>query len=188
MVRLFDLETGQCVRTFTGHNAAVCSVAFNHVGNLIISGSKDNTIRFWDSVSGVCVKTFSSHLGEVTSVEMNSSGTFLLSASKDNATRLWDIRTSRPAKRFRGHQNTSKNFIRASFGPQEALVVGGSEDGIVYIWDIETESLLQKLTGHAGEVYDVKWNKNASLLASCSHDQTVRTWWYNPDKPHFLED
>jgi len=30
-------------------------------------------------------------------------------------------------RRFRGHQNTAKNFVRAAFGPREKLVVGGSE-------------------------------------------------------------
>jgi len=41
--------------------------------------------------------------------------------------RLWDIRMNRQVKRFRGHQNTSRNFVRAAFGAQEALVIGGSE-------------------------------------------------------------
>jgi hypothetical protein len=34
---------------------------------------------------------------------------------------------ARPIRRFKGHQNTSKNFVRASFGPDDSLVVGGSE-------------------------------------------------------------
>jgi hypothetical protein len=37
---------------------------------------------------------------------------------QDNCNRLWDMRTSRQYKRFKGHQNTSKNFVRAHFmGP-----------------------------------------------------------------------
>ena len=37
---------------------------------------------------------------------------------QDNCNRLWDMRTARPFKRFKGHQNTSKNFVRARFmGP-----------------------------------------------------------------------
>lgn len=33
----------------------------------------------------------------------------------------------RPLRRYKGHQNTSKNFIRGGFGPQKAVVIGGSE-------------------------------------------------------------
>jgi hypothetical protein len=37
---------------------------------------------------------------------------------QDNCNRLWDMRTARQFKRFKGHQNTSKNFVRARFmGP-----------------------------------------------------------------------
>lgn len=82
----------------------------------------------------------------------------------------------KPIKKFKGHQNTSKNFIRSSFGPQEALVIGGSQDGCVYVWDIESENVLQKLEDHDGVVYVAKWNRSMNLLVSCSHDCTVKTW------------
>ncbi|PRP88502.1 hypothetical protein PROFUN_03219 [Planoprotostelium fungivorum] len=175
-VRLFDITTGQNIRTFVGHNSSVSRAIFNPSGNLIITGSKDSTIKFWDISSGICVRTISSHLGEVTSVEVNSNGTMLLSGSKDNANRLWEMSTARPVTRFKGHQNTTKNFVRCSFGADETLVLGGSEDGCVYIWDIESGDLLQKLQGHTNMVYSAVWNKNQMLAASCSQDGTIKTW------------
>eukprot|EP01132_Coremiostelium_polycephalum_P009326 gene9326-11436_t len=187
-IHLFDVRTGQLVKTFSGHTGSISKVIFNPHGNLIISGSKDCTIKFWDIVSGVCIKTFSSHLGEVTSVSTNSSGSYLLSASKDNSNRLWDIRNARPIKRFKGHQNTSKNFVRSAFGPNESLVIGGSEDGYVYIWDIETCNILQKLGTGSGMIYSTTWCQEQSILASCSHDSTVKLWWYDPSKPIFTAD
>mmetsp|Transcript_60076 Transcript_60076/g.190842 ORF Transcript_60076/g.190842 Transcript_60076/m.190842 type:complete len:143 (-) Transcript_60076:20-448(-) len=132
------------------------------------------------------------HLGEVTSVAMNANGSWLLSGSKDNSNRLWDVRMGRPIQRFKGHQNTSKNFVRASFGPNEKLVVGGSEDGVVHMWDARTGELLQRLgaggsvksgTRHGGIVYRAVWHDRRSLLATCSHDNTVKTWWFDPSKP-----
>lgn len=125
-VKLFDVSRAQVTKTFSGHTQSVSRVIFSPLGNLIISGSKDNTIKFWDVLSGLCIKTISSHLGEVTSVEMSPDGTQLLSSSKDNSNRLWDLRYLRPIRKFKGHQNTSKNFIRTSFAGS-ALVVGGSE-------------------------------------------------------------
>lgn len=125
-VRLYDINKGQVLKAFAGHQLSVSKCVFNPYGNLIISGSKDNTIKFWDVTSGLCVKTISSHLGEVTSVEMNSNGSLLLSSSKDNSIRLWDIRMVRPIRRFKGHQNTSKNFIRAGFA-NGTMIISGSE-------------------------------------------------------------
>jgi hypothetical protein len=33
----------------------------------------------------------------------------------------------KPVQRFKGHHNTTKNFIRSAFGPSQSLVVGGSQ-------------------------------------------------------------
>eukprot|EP01117_Protostelium_nocturnum_P019685 TRINITY_DN859_c0_g1_i1.p1 TRINITY_DN859_c0_g1~~TRINITY_DN859_c0_g1_i1.p1 ORF type:complete len:491 (-),score=81.12 TRINITY_DN859_c0_g1_i1:1125-2597(-) len=177
--RLYDVTTGQLKRAFVGHNSSISRAIFNPYGNLIITGSKDSTIKFWDISSGVCIRTIGSHLGEVTSIEINSNGSMLLSGSKDNSNRLWEISTARPITRFKGHQNTTKNFVRAGFGPSESLVIGGSEDGSVYIWDTEDGDLLQKLNGHNGMVYSTVWNQKQMLMASCSHDGLIKTWGYN---------
>jgi COMPASS component SWD3 len=56
---------------------------------------------------------------------MSADGTQLLSSSKDNSNRLWDLRYLRPLMKFKGHQNTSKNFISASFAG--SLILSGSE-------------------------------------------------------------
>mmetsp|Transcript_1074 Transcript_1074/g.1467 ORF Transcript_1074/g.1467 Transcript_1074/m.1467 type:complete len:217 (+) Transcript_1074:615-1265(+) len=178
-VRIFDVRTGGLKKTFAGHNSSIAKAVTNPHGNMIVTGSKDGTIKFWDIVSGLCIKTVSSHLGEVTSVQINSSGTQLLSASKDNSNKLWDLRTGRSLKRFKGHQNTSKNYIRACFGPNESLIISGSEDGNIYIWDVHTTELLQKLKGHKSIAYSAAWSQQQSLLASCSEDCTVKTWWYD---------
>ncbi|KAL3683464.1 hypothetical protein R1sor_001486 [Riccia sorocarpa] len=192
-LRLWDVRTGTLLRTFTGHKSSVSRVIFNPLGNLVISGSKDNTIKFWDLVSGVCVKTYSSHLGEVTSIEMNKDGSLLLSGSKDNSNRLWDVRLARPLKRYKGHQNTSKHFVHAGFGPNDSLIVGGSEDGLIYVWDATTEEILQRLGnnsphGHEDLAYRAVWNAHQSLLVSCSHDCTLKTWWYDEGQPLDAED
>ncbi len=150
---------------------------FNQHGNLVVSGSKDGTVKFWDILSGACVKTLQQHLGEVTSVAISADGAKLLTASKDNSNRLWELRTGRLLQRFKGHQNTSKNFVRAEFGPEDS-VVSGSEDGSVCVWDAATGHMMQRLRGHAGAVYHARWSQSQSIVASCSHDGTVKTWWW----------
>ncbi|TPX76023.1 hypothetical protein CcCBS67573_g02710 [Chytriomyces confervae] len=182
IVRLIDIERGVVVKTFSGHSLSVTKAIFNPIGNLIVSASKDSTIKFFDIVSGLCIKTITSHLGEVTSVEMSSNGTMLLSSSKDNSNRLWDTRTAHSIRKFKGHQNTSKNFVRAGFAG-EALVIGGSEDSLVHVWDLDKGTLLSRLSGHGGIAYSAVWNSSQSLICSCSDDRTLKTWWFDPSKP-----
>ncbi|XP_063928086.1 WD repeat-containing protein 5B-like [Zophobas morio] len=178
-VCIFDIEREELLQTFVGHELSVSSCTCNRYGNIIITGSKDTTVKFWDVSSGVCVKSLTTHFGEVTSVEASEQGDKLLVASKDNSNRLWDLRMLRPTQKFRGHYNTSKNFVKANFGPSNKIVMGGSEDGNIFLWDIDTGKIVQRLRGHNGTAYRACWNNSQSLMASCGDDGLVKVWWYD---------
>lgn len=139
-------------------------------------------MRFWDIRTGLCIKTLSSTLiGEVSSVALASSGQALIVSSRNNANRLWDIRNAKAVVTYKGHHNTSANFVRSTFGPNDETVIGGSEDGCVYLWGGQSGAVLHRLHGHESVVYDVDWSQRAGQLASCSHDGTVRLWMWEQD-------
>ncbi|EPZ32315.1 hypothetical protein O9G_002156 [Rozella allomycis CSF55] len=179
-ITLFDVKTNRLIKLFEGHEMAITKLSFNLAGNLVLSGSKDGTVKVFDTVSGLCVKTIDCHLGEVTSVRLDSNGIHMLTSSKDNSTRLWDFRMLRPLVKYKGHQTTSKNFVRSSFGNSKTIVSGSEKDGHVYIWDMNSAELLQRLPGHTGVVYDTIWSDKQSKLVSCGEDGNLMLWKFNP--------
>ena len=67
-VSLLDLNMGTRVslmKALVGHEAAVVQVGTNPFGNLMVSASRDGTVRFWDSMSGLCVKTLGDQPGTI---------------------------------------------------------------------------------------------------------------------------
>ncbi|KAJ1974981.1 Mitochondrial fission protein [Dimargaris xerosporica] len=54
LVRMWDLRTGQCHRSLTGHQDAITSVALH--GWSIVSGSLDHSVRIWDLRMSQCVE------------------------------------------------------------------------------------------------------------------------------------
>ncbi|PVU87218.1 hypothetical protein BB561_006430 [Smittium simulii] len=178
-IKLYDLVVGRVVQTFSGHDLSVSSACINPLGNLLISGSKDHTVKFWDIMSGSVVNSITTHLGEVTSIQLNKTSLQLLTSAKDNSNRLWDLRTLKSLCKYKGHQNTSKNFIKSGFIHNE-LVVGGSENGQVFIWNKDTGEIVSKLRGHEGVAYEAKWNPKHGLLCSAGNDKILKTWWYQP--------
>ena len=57
-LRVWDLETGQTIRTLEGHTGRVTSLALTADGRHAVSGSWDNTLRVWDLLSGECLASF----------------------------------------------------------------------------------------------------------------------------------
>jgi WD40 repeat protein len=52
-VKVWDLGTGACMRTLTGHTAEVHSVAASPDGDHPVSASADKTIMVWKLMPGV---------------------------------------------------------------------------------------------------------------------------------------
>jgi WD40 repeat protein len=59
-VKIWNVQDGDCLKTFAGHAKLVQSVSFNSQGNLLASASQDGTIKLWDMETGQCLKTLRS--------------------------------------------------------------------------------------------------------------------------------
>jgi WD40 repeat protein len=55
-VKLWDVSTGSCLRTLTGHTDEIWSVAFSPDNQILASGCADETVRLWDVNTGECLK------------------------------------------------------------------------------------------------------------------------------------
>lgn len=56
-IRLWDVQTGQCLKILQGHTNWVRSVLFSPDGQTLISGSEDETTKLWCIRTGKCLKT-----------------------------------------------------------------------------------------------------------------------------------
>lgn len=86
-IKLWDIQTGQCIRTLFGHIQGVWALDFDKLH--IISGSHDKTIRVWDTASGQCLYALEGHYESVRTVRL--SDTRIVSGSDDGEVIIWDF-------------------------------------------------------------------------------------------------
>lgn len=92
MVRLWDTETGQCIRKFSEKRVPYC-VKFHpdeDKQNLFVCGTSDKHIHCYDINSGEIVQDYDRHLGAVNSITFVEEGRRMVTTSDDKSIRVWE--------------------------------------------------------------------------------------------------
>ena len=93
-ITVLDGITGSQTAVLSGHTYVVTSLTFSSDGTLLVSGSRDDTVKLWDVQTGGVIKTFRGHTDCVLSVAISADCTMIISGSSDKTIHLWDIQIS----------------------------------------------------------------------------------------------
>ena len=72
-----------------GHTETVSSLVFSADGQILVSGSYDQTVKLWHMSTGQMVNTLVGHQAAVCSVAYSLDGTLIVSGSADNTVKIW---------------------------------------------------------------------------------------------------
>ena len=159
--------------SFKGHISWVHSVAFSPDGQILASGSNDQTVRLWDVNTGQCLKTLRGHTGCVQSIAFSPDGQFLASGSNDSSVRLWDVKTGKCFNVLTGHTN---HLLSVLFTPDGQTLISSGEDSSVRLWQVDTGECLRILEIHINWVLSVALSPDGQTLATGSDGKTVKFW------------
>ncbi|OGT92582.1 MAG: hypothetical protein A2286_12015 [Gammaproteobacteria bacterium RIFOXYA12_FULL_61_12] len=172
-LKIWDVESGECLKTFDQHQGTIWSVTFSPGGGRLASSSSDKTVKLWDVESGECLQTFDQHQGRVNSVTFSPDGGRLASGSSDKTVKLWDVESGECQKTLDQHSNRVNSV---TFSPDGGRLASGSNDKTVKLWDVVSGACLKTFDQHQGPVTSVTFSPDGGRLASGSSDKTLKLW------------
>jgi WD40 repeat protein len=171
-VRLWHIESSQCIRVMEGHTNSVMSVAWSPDGTHALSGSLDDTLRLWQIETGHCIQAMKGHTNAVLSVTWSSDGTHALTGSSDKTVRLWQVESGQCIRVMEGH---SGSILSVAWSPDGTHVLTGAEDKTVRCWQVES-GLCIRVVEHTDSVLSVAWSPDGTHVLTGAEDKTVRCW------------
>ena len=122
----------QCIRTLTGHQRFVSSVAISADRHTLASGSSDWTIKLWNLKTGDLLRTLTGHKNIVWSVAISADGQTLASGSWDQTIRLWNVKTGDLLHTLTGHKDAVWSVAMSADGQ---TLASGSYDQTIRLWE-----------------------------------------------------
>lgn len=172
-VRIWDIASGQEIRTLKGHTNTVDSVKFTLDGTSLLSSSWDGTIKRWDVVTGRLLHTYEGHTGEVFMLDLMPDGARFVSASGDGTLKMWNIESGEVLRTYTGHGD-AVNGVNVSADGKTML--SASSDSTIRLWEVDSGSMLREYRGHTSSVNYARFTPDQQHFVSTSWDDTVREW------------
>ncbi|EMR11178.1 hypothetical protein PNEG_00771 [Pneumocystis murina B123] len=140
------------IATLESHMDEITALHF--IGNVLVSGSSDKTLKQWDLETGKCVQTLDILWA---TAQCNN----YLSSSLDNF-------KSKLSFKEKGY-----DFVGA-IQCFDAALASGTADGIVRLWDLRSGLIIKTLFGHTAPITCLQFDKHHLITGSI--DRSIRIW------------
>ena len=148
-----------------GHTDSVYCLQFDK--SILLTGSRDRTIKLWDLKTFECIRTQQGHQGSVLCLQYNSQ--IIVSGSSDCRIILWDFETGNLIKILEGHLLPVLDIQLT-----DKYIVSSSKDSKIKIWSLESGQCIRTIGAHQAAVNSI--HVHGDKFVSASGDGDVRLW------------
>jgi WD40 repeat protein len=181
-LKVCEVETG-IVKKLQGHSMRILCIDISADNTLLASGSWDSTARIWNLETGKLVAGPFECIDEVGAVRFSTdSNKLAVKLWSGKCLEVWDIQSQKLVKRFGNGSgdyasapifwtNKNKNILAAFSFTQD------DDAKTMYEFDASTlKTVGTPFEGHTKAVIGLALSFDGALVASSSHDETIKLW------------
>jgi len=184
----FDFADFYCIKTLIGHEHSISTVLNIPGTDIVVSCSRDKTLKVWDRASGYCRKTVANvHSEWVRCCDANDK--HFLSSGNDMKIFVFDLASlmnfdakaseAKLLNAFDAHENFVEALKVLKTGEvygRKNIAITASRDKTIDVWDYMTGELIVEFKGHENWVRDIAIIEDSNLVLSVGEDKTIRVW------------
>ena len=202
LLKIYDIEKNK-INLYEGHTDFIMSITIKN--DLIITSSKDNTMRLWkifykenniyEDIK--CIGVLKGHSESVNCADIhikkNNKDNLIISGCKDGSIKLWNFINDNDNININEEDNiTEINESLASkvihddeinaikFAPNGKIFASASYDKTIKLFELNQSNnnfnMIHSLSGHKKGVTDISFSPYAKILASCGTDKLIKMW------------
>lgn len=166
---LLNIETGETLRTFTGHTSDVVNVVFTPDGSRALSSGCDAQVILWDIATGQELRRLSQHSGCVYALDISPDGETAVSGAYTandswlpGELFLWDLTSGQMIRRLEGGH--AYGLQDAVFSPDGRTILSsefglgglGAEYGSpLILWDVASGAIIHRFPAPNDQAHNV---------------------------------
>ncbi|KAL0100232.1 hypothetical protein PUN28_019568 [Cardiocondyla obscurior] len=187
-IKLYEIVS-MTSQLLCGHTDSVLALATSPANvNLLVSSSKDNSIRVWllnkETTKMTCIGHAVKHTASISSVAISQmSLKFFTTVAQDSCLKLWELPNNLEACDQALSLNTSctilahqKEINCVTISPNDKLIATASQDKTAKLWSAENLQLLGVFHGHRRGIWCVRFSPIDQVLLTTSADCTMKLW------------
>jgi WD40 repeat protein len=156
--------------TLSGHTQPVRALALSPSGQILASGSDDQTIKLWNTTTGKLLHTLNGHRDRIKSILITPDEKTVISTSFDNTIKFWDTQTGKETRAI-GEKTGVKAMVLT---PDGKTLISGSGDNTIKFRNLQTRKIDRILKAETTAIAITPDGK--TLFSGGENGGKIRVW------------